>query len=78
MYKKILVPIDGSDSSNHALVEAMKMGKIHKSEIYILSVAPEAYIMKYTSNVSRFDNELDKDIYNITKEILADGKTYFS
>ncbi len=41
MYKKILVPIDGSDHSLKALQVAKELGEKFHSEIYILSVIQE-------------------------------------
>ncbi len=52
MYQRILVPIDGSDTSQHALLEALKLGDssaqlrlVHVSEeIYALDAEGYAYI----------------------------------
>lgn len=41
MYKRILVPVDGSDISINALQEAIKLAKIHKSELKIIYIANE-------------------------------------
>ena len=41
LYKKILVPIDGSESSLKALNHAVTLAKIHKSTITVLSVIDE-------------------------------------
>lgn len=38
MYKKILVPIDGSDTANLALNEAIRLAKHHKARIRPLHV----------------------------------------
>ena len=38
MFKKILVPIDGSKHSHNALKTALELAKIHKSELEILHV----------------------------------------
>jgi nucleotide-binding universal stress UspA family protein len=50
MYERILVPVDGSATSNRGLAEAIKLGKLtgarllllHAVDIAAVSVAPEA------------------------------------
>ena len=70
MFTKILVPVDGSDSSNRALEKAIELGRVFSSEIVVFSVAPESHIMKYTTTVSEQNEKLNEDSYNTTKEIL--------
>jgi nucleotide-binding universal stress UspA family protein len=41
LYNKILVPIDGSEHSKHALKEAIKIAKMAKSTITLLNVYPK-------------------------------------
>lgn len=72
MFNKILVPIDGSESAKLALDKAIQLGKHNQSEIYVLSVAPEA-LMKISANLSTIDKDLNKDVYNMITEILADA-----
>jgi nucleotide-binding universal stress UspA family protein len=40
MYKKILVPLDGSDLAKRALVQAEKLAKFFDSEIILFQVVP--------------------------------------
>jgi nucleotide-binding universal stress UspA family protein len=40
MYKKILVPLDGSELAMRALEEAEKLAKVFDSELVILQVVP--------------------------------------
>lgn len=40
MYKKILVPLDGSEAAQKALGEAEKLAKIFDSEILLVQVVP--------------------------------------
>lgn len=40
MYKKILVPLDGSELAKKALDEAVKLTKVFDSEIVLLQVVP--------------------------------------
>jgi nucleotide-binding universal stress UspA family protein len=46
MYKRILVPVDGSPTSIHGLKEAVEIAKIHGSTIRLLHVVNE-YIIDY-------------------------------
>ncbi len=40
MYKKILVPLDGSEAAQKALAEAEKLAKIFDSDILLVQVVP--------------------------------------
>jgi len=40
MYKKILVPLDGSDVAQKALVEAEKLAKVFDSELLLVQIVP--------------------------------------
>ncbi len=68
MYKKILVPLDGSEPSKHALIAAMESASKWDSELLILSVIPRVSALLYTGHGSIgkdlgvYENEL-KQIY---------------
>lgn len=72
MFNKLLVAIGGSNSSLVALDKAIKLGILTNAEIHVLSVAPEA-IMRIPTNISKEDEELNEDVYNITENILDDA-----
>lgn len=38
MYQKILVPVDGSTTSEHALQEAIKLAKLHQAQLELVHV----------------------------------------
>lgn len=42
MYKQILIPVDGSHTSNHALQEAIKLAGIHQSRLRLVHVVDES------------------------------------
>jgi nucleotide-binding universal stress UspA family protein len=50
MYKKILVPVDGSDTSNRALEEAIKLAKEQQAALRLIHVLDETtvYMMAET------------------------------
>jgi len=72
MFKKILVPIDGSDSSNLAFSTALELAKLSNSEIILLNVTftPQAYWgnnLAYSVSISEEElNQLGNKIINET------------
>ncbi len=76
MYKKILVPIDGSEHSIHALGHAMESASKWGAALLIVSVIPpiSAYLYSgYGSYVVDFD-EYEKQLKQIHLKILQDAK----
>jgi nucleotide-binding universal stress UspA family protein len=47
MYSKILVPVDGSETSTAGLNEAIKLAKIHGSQLCLMHIVNE-FILDYT------------------------------
>ncbi len=70
MYNKILVPIDGSDSSLSALREALELAKLTKGKITILHV--------YSMGTSLIVSERQEYFYQLAlkngESLLAKGK----
>ena len=76
MYKTILVPIDGSDASIHALGHAMESASKWGAKLQIVSVIPpvSAFIYnEYGGYVIDFD-EYEKQLKQIHLKILQDAK----
>jgi nucleotide-binding universal stress UspA family protein len=44
LYKRILVPVDGSNTSNHALQEALRVAKDQQATVRLVHVVDEAVI----------------------------------
>jgi nucleotide-binding universal stress UspA family protein len=65
LYKKILVPVDGSENSIRALKEAIKVAKMTGGTITLLNVAPSGSLHALHSS----EMVHDKD-----KGVLADGQ----
>lgn len=59
MYKKILVPLDGSVLCANALQPAEEMAKLHKAEVILLHVVPHATI--YTEKEGSFCDFCEPD-----------------
>lgn len=70
MYKKILVPLDGSESSFRALNEAVELAKITEGEITLIHV--------YSIGSSLVVSQTQEYFYNLAlkkgEEILENGK----
>lgn len=77
MFNKLLVPIDGSESSDRALDKAIKLGKEFGSEIYVLSVTPEINMMRFTASTSQYDATVNQEVINVTMNILDEAKEKF-
>ena len=76
MYKKMLVPIDGSEPSIYALGHAVESASKWGAELLILSVIPpiSAFLYSgYGSYVADFD-EYEKHLKQIHLKILQDAK----
>ncbi len=81
MYTKLLVPIDGSESSDRALEKAIRLGKEFGSEIYILTVIHDAYILRSTSTTAHYgviaSQTANQEVINNTKKILSEAEAKF-
>ena len=70
MYDRILVPVDGSDASNHGLDEAIKLGKKLGSRVKLIHVVNELLLLG--SDQAYFGyNELVESLREGGKKILA-------
>jgi nucleotide-binding universal stress UspA family protein len=75
LYKNILVPIDGSESSHRALIHAVNLAKIHGSEITVISVIEELKL-PFGAEYRLWANESHQELIRtslecINKEIIS-------
>ena len=72
MYKRILVPTDGSVASRNALIEALELAKKFNSQVEIFYVAPtsEAYSIEY--NIDITSEQIEKNGESILEATLKD------
>lgn len=74
---KILMPIDGSDSSKHAMVRSLERGLLTGSEVHVFTVIPD----KITARGYRVNPEViehvDESYEKHAKEILAEAERIF-
>ena len=76
MFKKMLVALDGSDQSKHALKYAIDSASKWDAELLMISVIPfHSALLFYDDGASMIDlDEYDKTMKKIHSEILADAK----
>jgi len=73
MYKRILVAIDGSEPSNVALQEALKLAKDHEVEIQLLHVVD--LTMAYSTIEAPYIFEYRKAMEEEGRKVLAECAT---
>ncbi|MGA8786019.1 MAG: universal stress protein [Polaromonas sp.] len=73
MYKRILVPVDGSETSNKALVTALQLAKDAGGRVQLIHVVEE---LAYLSGYEQFGGYSD-DLFKVMREngtkVLDDG-----
>lgn len=73
MYKRILVPVDGSETSNKALVTALQLAKDAGGRVRLIHVVEE---LAYLSGYEQFGGYSD-DLFKVMREtgtkVLDDG-----
>jgi len=69
MYSKILVPVDGSDTSTRGLNEAIRLAKIHGSQLCLMHIVNE-FILESTYAPGQFSENLFEALRKGGKEIL--------
>ena len=81
MFNRLLVPVDGSESSDRALDKAIKLGKQFRSEIFVLTVIHDAYILRATSTTAHYGvvshQSANQEAINISKKILDEAEKKF-
>lgn len=71
MFKKILVPIDGSTTSNRGLAEAVKLAKSQKAVLLVLHVVDENIVTQSALGGGYFIEGLLEGLLENGKKILA-------
>jgi nucleotide-binding universal stress UspA family protein len=73
MYQRIIVPIDGSDTSNKALVAALELARERQGRIRLVHVVEElAYLTGY-DQFGGYSGDLIKIMRETGTKVLADG-----
>ncbi len=71
MFKKILVPVDGSATSNKGLLEAVKLAKAQKATLFILHVVDENVVTQSAMGGGYFIEGLLEGLLENGKKVLA-------
>jgi len=69
MYKKILVPVDGSPTSRLGLNEAIRLAKHHKARLRLIHVV-DAFIVTPTLESGRYVVDIQKSFREYGRKIL--------
>ena len=69
MYGKILVPVDGSETSTRGLDEAIKIAKVQGSQLLLVHIVNE-YIFDFTYNAGFFSQNLIDSLVEMGKSVL--------
>jgi nucleotide-binding universal stress UspA family protein len=72
MYSKILVPVDGSQTSNHGLAEAIKLATTLGSRLCLVHIVNE-FIFDYTYSTAQYSTVLIESMREMGKTVLADA-----
>jgi len=73
MYKRILVSIDGSDTSNRALASAISLAKAFNARIRLVNVIDEGVYMPGYDPSGAYAGELIRAVREAGNKILRDG-----
>jgi nucleotide-binding universal stress UspA family protein len=69
MYSKILVPVDGSETSTAGLNEGVRLAKIHGSQLCVMHIVNE-FVLNYTWAPGQYSDNLFETMRQGGKEIL--------
>ncbi len=73
MYKRILVPIDGSDTGKRGLKEAIALAADQKATLYVLHVTSDFPIMLEMANTINFD-QYREGLHQVGRQMLDEAK----
>jgi nucleotide-binding universal stress UspA family protein len=73
MYKRILVPLDGSETARYGLREAITLAKEQNATLRLIHVVSEFPIMVEMANVANFD-KVRKSLFECGEAMLQEAK----
>jgi len=74
MYGKIFVPVDGSEASTRGLNEAIRLAKIHGSQLRLLHIVNE-FLLDITYSPGSYPENFIESLRKAGKTILDDART---
>jgi nucleotide-binding universal stress UspA family protein len=75
MYSKILVPVDGSETSMVGLKEAVKLAKTQGSELRLLHIVNE-FVLDYSYGAGLYGTSLIESLRDGGKKILQEAESF--
>jgi nucleotide-binding universal stress UspA family protein len=75
MYQKILVPIDGSETAMAGLEEAVKLAKVHGSQVRLFHVVNE-FILDYSYSAGMYATNLIDVLREAGEKILRQAQAF--
>ena len=75
MYQKILVPIDGSETSMAGLKEAVKLAKSQGSQVRIFHVVNE-FVLDYSYGTGFYGTDLIESLREEGKQIVRQAEAF--
>jgi nucleotide-binding universal stress UspA family protein len=73
MYRKILVPVDGSETSTRGLNEAIKIAKVQGSQLHLVHIVNE-FILDITYSAGVFPQNLIESLVKTGRSVLDAGE----
>jgi nucleotide-binding universal stress UspA family protein len=74
MYGKILVPVDGSETSTRGLNEAIKIAKVQGSQLRLLHIVNE-FVLDYTYSPGLYSANLIESLVKAGRAVLNAAET---
>ena len=71
MFKRILVPVDGSSTSNRGLEQALALARSHDATILLLHVVDEHVIVQHAEAVAAVTDQYLESMRASGREVLA-------
>ena len=71
MFKRILVPVDGSSTSNRGLEQALALARSHDATIFLLHVVDEHVIVQHAEAVAALTDQYLESMRASGREVLA-------
>jgi nucleotide-binding universal stress UspA family protein len=73
MYKKILVPLDGSQTSKRGLDEAVRLGKFHNARLRLIHVV-DVFVITPTLQAGSYGDEIQQSFRASGAKLLSDAE----
>jgi nucleotide-binding universal stress UspA family protein len=70
MYKRILVPVDGSGSANRGLQEALRLAKDQQAKVFVLHVVEEQFVTQAAEGIV-FSERIFESMRGNGRKVLA-------